>query len=235
MSSQRRVIVVGAGLFGLAGAWALSRRGWQVDVLEAGPAPGHEWSGSKGEARIFRLGYPEAHYVDMARRGAALWLVLESATGRHLLHRTGQASLGDPDVLEAVAGALETAGAPAAWLSPAQARDRFPLLATDCPVLFEPESGVLAADECLRALCEDGDFELHTRTRVTEVLEHAGSVAVATDDRRGLEADVVVLCAGPHSLGLLGHPGAASSGTGGSPWATRWSPSGVPGVWWDTL
>jgi len=47
---------------------------------------------------------------------------------------------------------------------------------------------------------------VHTGTRVTDVLEQGGSAAVATADRRRFECDVVVLCAGPHSLGLLAHP-----------------------------
>ena len=63
---HRRCVVVGAGLLGLSAAWALTRRGWSVLVLEAAAAPGHERSGSKGDARIFRLGYPEPHYVEMA-------------------------------------------------------------------------------------------------------------------------------------------------------------------------
>ena len=64
--AHRRCVVVGAGLLGLSAAWALSRRSWSVLVLEAAAAVGHERSGSKGDARIFRLGYPEPHYVEMA-------------------------------------------------------------------------------------------------------------------------------------------------------------------------
>ena len=66
MPDDRHCIVVGAGLLGLATARALARRGWRVLVLEAAGAPGHERAGSKGDARIFRLGYPEPHYVEMA-------------------------------------------------------------------------------------------------------------------------------------------------------------------------
>ena len=196
--------MVGGGLFGLSAAWALSLPGWAVEVLEAGPAVGHEWSGSKGGARIFRLGYPEAHYVDMARRAAGLWQVLEAATGRRLLHQTGQASLGDEASLHAVAEALEVTGVPTEWLSAHEASARFPLIAAAGPVLYEPSSGVLAADECLRALCEAGDFELRTGARVTEIHERSEAEVVVTTDRHHLEADVVVLCAGPHTLTLLG-------------------------------
>jgi len=200
----RRCTVVGAGVFGLSAAWALSRRGWEVEVLEAGPAVGHDWSGSKGGARVFRLGYPEAHHVDMARRAADLWQGLAAASGRHLLHRTGQASLGDEAALRAVAGALASAGVPAEWLSPDEVRQRFPQIAARAAVLFEPSSGVLAADECLRALCETADFELRTRTRASLVHERGGAVTVTTEDGRRFDADVAVVCAGPWTLGLVG-------------------------------
>ncbi len=201
---QRRCIVVGAGLFGLSSAWALSGRGWRVLVLEAADTVGHDWSGSKGGARIFRLGYPEAHYVDLARRAGDLWRALQARTGRTLLHPTGQATVGDGAPLHAVADALAAAGVPAEWLTESEARTRFPGITATGPVLYEAASGVLAADECLRALLESADFELRTGARVLEVHEHDAGVHVATAGRRSEEADCVVLCAGPHSLGLLG-------------------------------
>jgi sarcosine oxidase len=94
---HRRCVVVGAGLLGLAAAWALTRRGWSVQVLEAAAKPGHERSGSKGDARIFRLGYPEPDYVEMAVLARRRWHELEAATGRRLLHVIGQVTLGDED------------------------------------------------------------------------------------------------------------------------------------------
>ena len=96
---HRRCVVVGAGLLGLSAAWALTGRGWNVLVLEAAGAPGHERSGSKGDARIFRLGYPEPHYVEMAMLARQHWRDLEAATGRQLLHVTGQVTLGDEAAL----------------------------------------------------------------------------------------------------------------------------------------
>ena len=51
-------VVVGAGVVGPSAAQALVRRGRDVVVLEQ-TTVGHRWSGSKGGARIFRLGYDE--------------------------------------------------------------------------------------------------------------------------------------------------------------------------------
>ena len=143
--------MVGAGLLGLSSAWALARRGRDVRALEAASAPGHERSGSKGDARIFRLGYPEPHYVEMALLARDRWHELEAATGTQLLHVTGQLTLGDETAQHAIASAMTAAGAPVDELSATAAAQRFPGIAVSGPVLIEPESGVLAADACLRA------------------------------------------------------------------------------------
>ncbi len=209
MPDDPRCIVVGAGLLGLSSAWALARRGWKVTVLEAAGAPGHERSGSKGDARIFRLGYPEPHYVEMAVLAGVRWRELEAATGRQLLHVTGQVTLGDEPTVRAIAGALAAAGAPVEQVPAAAAVRRFPGIATKGTVLVEPDSGVLAADACLRAFVEAGDFDLRTASAVTALHQEPGSVTVETADGTSLRADIVVACAGPASFGLVDVPTAA--------------------------
>lgn len=204
MPDGRRCIVVGAGVLGLAAAWALTGRGWQVQVLEASGAPGHERSGSKGDARIFRLGYPDPHYVEMAVLARACWRDLEQETGRRLLHVTGQVTLGDETALRSIAAALAAAGAPVEQISAEAAAARLPGIATTGTVLLETESGVLAADECLRALCDAGDFDVRTGCAVRSVRQSPHSVAVTIADGTEAEADIVVCCAGAATLGLLG-------------------------------
>jgi sarcosine oxidase len=71
-------------------------------------------------------------------------------------------------------------------------------------VLVEPDSGVLAADACLRALRQAGGFEVRTATLVTSVRHSSGSVTVETVDGTSLPAAVAVVCAGPGSLALVG-------------------------------
>ncbi len=203
---DRRCIVVGAGLLGLSAAWALSRRHWSVTVLEAADAVGHDWSGSKGDARIFRLGYPEPVYVDMAVRARAFWHDLEAASGRRLLHGRGQVTFGDDASLDAIAAALAAAGSPSERLAPGEAARRFPAIAVHGPVLFEPDSCVLAADQCMRALGDVADFVLHTGERVRSLRQGRDSVRVTTASGRTLDADVVVDCAGPGALALLDDP-----------------------------
>jgi sarcosine oxidase len=201
--SGERCIVVGAGLLGLSASWALTRRGWQVRVLDAGPALGHERSGSKGDARIFRLGYPEPHYVEMALRARVLWRALEASSGRQLLHEAGQLSFGDAGLVEDVRRALEVNDAPCAVLSTAQAADRFPFLRTHGAVVFEPDSGVLAADACLRALSEATSAPVEFDQPVTAIEQRGDAVTVMTAHGDVFESDVAVVCAGPSTLVLV--------------------------------
>src|SRR5919108_563428 len=57
--------VIGAGVVGSATARALARAGREVLLLEQFGV-GHRRGSSHGAARIFRLSYPEAHYVRSA-------------------------------------------------------------------------------------------------------------------------------------------------------------------------
>jgi sarcosine oxidase len=120
--------------------------------------------------------------------------------------------LGDQATQHEIAAALTAAGAPVEVVSATAAAQRFPGLDLSGPVLVEPDSGVLAADGCLRALRQAGGFELRTGTLVTSVVQSHGSVTVETADGASRPADCVIVCAGPCSLGLLGlDPRAASS------------------------
>lgn len=196
--------MIGAGLLGLSAAWSLSRRGWSVDVLEAAAGVGHAQSGSKGDARIFRLGYQEPHYVEMAVVAQARWRELEDVAGRTLLHETGQLSFGAADEIDAVADALARQGQPAERLIAREVSARYPDVSIDGPALFEPASGSLAADACLDVLRSTGGFEVQTGANVVELRSSGNGESVACDDGRVFEADVVVDCAGPRALALLG-------------------------------
>jgi sarcosine oxidase len=214
MPSDRRCVVVGAGLLGLSAAWSLSRRGWSVEVLEAGGAVGHQLAGSKGDARIFRLGYQEPHYVEMAVAARTAWRELEALAARPLLHVTGQVSFGDPAALDAIADALARHGDPVERLHASEIAARVPgfALPAGSSALLEPSSGVLVADACLEALCATAAFEMHTNAPVASIESTADGAIGRGADGRAWPADVVIDCAGPHALALLGDAGPLAVG-----------------------
>jgi sarcosine oxidase/sarcosine oxidase subunit beta len=58
MTARGKILIVGAGIAGLATAWALTRRGYAVEVFEQGPIPNPKAS-SWDEHRITRHAYGE--------------------------------------------------------------------------------------------------------------------------------------------------------------------------------
>ena len=93
-------VVIGGGVLGAATARALAARGERVLLLEQHDR-GHVHGSSHGGSRIFRMGYPDADYVDLTLRAWDAWAALESASGRTLLDHTGAVDHGRPEVVEA--------------------------------------------------------------------------------------------------------------------------------------
>ena len=194
-------VVVGAGVLGLSAAWSLRRRRREVVVCEQGTV-GHAGSGSKGSARIFRLGYDDPGYVRLALTAERLWRRLEAEGGTTLLITTGQVTFGDD--LDVLTSALAEAGAPYELLRGEEVAARFPVLSVPGPAVWEPSSGVIAADRCLAALRQG--IEVRQRTRVVAIDDDGRRVRIVVQSEEGgdeLRASAVIVCAGPETGPLL--------------------------------
>ena len=208
MTEDREVAVVGAGLLGLATAYALTERGRDVVVFEQASV-GHVDGGSHGTARVFRLGYPDPGYVGLAKRALRAWRELESATGERLLVPCGQLTFGAR--LAELEAALREAGAPCEALSPREAAERFPEVTAEGPCLYEGASCVIAADRVLAVLA--GALpDLRTGTPVSRVEPDGDRVSVRAGDRM-IRARAAVVCAGPWTGTLLAGAGVTIPGT----------------------
>jgi sarcosine oxidase len=174
-------------------------------------ATGHVTSGSHGACRIFRLGYEHPAYVSLARQARDTWTQLEEASGERLLHPTPQVTFGPQ--MDQVRDSLKQAGAPHETLTQAEAAERFPGVAIRGPVLYEPESAVIAADRSLAALARLAGATGEP-ARVTALAEQGSGVRVSTT-AGPIDADRVIVCAGPWTARLVAGadiavPGAAS-------------------------
>lgn len=206
--SRVDVAVVGAGIAGSAAARTLARAGREVVLLEQFGF-GHTRGSSHGASRIFRFSYPEPVYVAMAMEALGLWRQLEDDTGRQLVVTTGGFDAGS--VLSDQAAALEACGAKFEWLSGAEVTERFPSLSfpADDTLLFQPDAGIVRAEDALAAFISDAEgsgASVRWNTRVEGLRAEGDGVEVDTTDGI-VRAGVAVVTAGPWAPGLLAGAG----------------------------
>lgn len=202
----RRVVVVGAGVFGSWAARRLLDAGSAVTLVDVGE-PGHAAAGSGGESRITRSMYgTETLYMEWAQRSMMDWRSLSSRAAVPLFHQTGVLWLyreGDR-FAETSAPALEAAGIPVERLGPGELRARYPILEVGPGdrALLEPGGGALRAGAAVRHLVGEleaaGVDRLRGRVVPIRVAEGRGGAlpAVGLTDGRRVEADAFVVACG---------------------------------------
>ncbi|BBE71399.1 monomeric sarcosine oxidase [Pleomorphomonas sp. SM30] len=195
-----KVLVVGAGIAGLSTAWALTRRGVQVEVFEQGPVP-CPVATSYDEHRITRHAYGEMHgYARLMPAAFQVWDALFGDIGaRHfepmpvvVVQREDvpwlNASLADLDALHVGWRELPLASVPA----------RYPMLETAglSRVVETDGGGVLfpirILTDLVRTLANRG-VVFHPRHKVTAIDAERGTVTV---NGREFSGDHVVIAAG---------------------------------------
>mgnify|MGYP001295615117 CR=1 FL=1 len=202
------VVVVGAGINGLAAAWRLALRGARVTLLERFRI-GHERGSSHGRSRITRSTYSAIDYVRLVRRAHAEdWPQLAHDAGVRLLHPVPGCFFGPAGpALATYTAAAEEAGAAVERLSPAEARARFPLFrfADAAYVLVDGTAAVVAAADAVAALagrCAALGVQLREETEVRALRASASCVHVETGCDV-IAADRVVVAAGPWAARLV--------------------------------
>jgi sarcosine oxidase len=193
---RAEVLVVGAGVVGLAAAWALARSGRDVLALEQFRV-GHDRGSSHGSSRIFRLAYDDPQWVRLAQEALPLWRELEAESGVELLSLQGLLDTGRP--AEPLREALEACGVSSESLDPAGVERRFGIRLRG-PAIFQAEAGVAWAQRTLQALRRT--VEVDEDTRVLALEPRDGGVRVETT-RGPVEARVALVCAGPWARPLL--------------------------------
>jgi glycine/D-amino acid oxidase-like deaminating enzyme len=182
-----KVIVVGAGVVGLAAAFELSRSGHGVNVLSA-DVPGSRQSA--GLSRIFRLAHADPALTDAAAQTLDLWAQWERLAGEPLLDRAGLLLTGDISErephLRRHGGLQQLTGA------------AHPLAVAAQRWWFERTGAATRAEATIRFLQRGLDV------RLAEVAGVDGGITLGDGSR--LDADRVVVCAGPATYPLIGLP-----------------------------
>ena len=196
--------MVGAGMAGAATAWALAGRGRSVLLVDRfGRA--HDRGSSHGAERIFRFGYTDAAYVNLAQESLAGWHDLQAAVGEPLLHRTGAVDHGDEAELVEMMAACTAAGVRFDSLTASEATGRWPGLRFAGPVVYQPDGGRVDADRTLAAFWDQAagtGADVRFDKPVTAVRRVGDGVAVTIGDVV-VEARAAVVTAAGWTAGLL--------------------------------
>jgi sarcosine oxidase len=197
------IVVIGAGITGVATARALAQAGRGVIVVEQFE-PGHDRGSSHGGSRIFRLSYDDPHYVRLAQGALQSWRELEAECGEQLIVPTGGLDFGP--IAAENARALASCGVRHELLSGAEVAERWPIAgAATEQALFQPDGGTTLADRAYSALLDaavDAGAVVVDRCRVTAIEPGRGSVRVSTDGDE-IIANACVVAAGAWAAGLL--------------------------------
>ncbi len=188
------IVVVGAGVCGLATAYELWRRGEPAIVLERGQPFGEQ---SVGLARIFRIAHRRPALCRLALKARSGWQRWEDNLGvGRLVGSEGFVSVGACDEVSA---AMTAAGAAFSWLGRAEIATRIPFLAPPWETgVFDPLGGSLRIRRALSALAQRVVIE---RGEVITVGDD-GSTILA--DGTVLHGDRVLICAGVQTPALFG-------------------------------
>ena len=191
------VAVIGAGITGLATAYALRRRGVEFRLFEEA-APG--FGQSAGRTRVFRHGHDDPRLVELAVRAYGEWERLEAELGVPLLGRQGVLLCG-PNIGER-ASAFEEAGVRSRMVNRDEQRGALPVLRPpEDEALLDEVGGFIDVRAAVDSLSRAVRDEL-VPARVFEVAEGGtGSLEVRTSE--GLwTAGRAIICAGAQTQRL---------------------------------
>jgi monomeric sarcosine oxidase len=208
--SALRVAIVGGGTMGLAAAWALARRGCEVELFER-HCHVHALGSHGGHTRIIRHAYHEgSDYVGLVSRADREWTALAERVGVPLLIRCGLLEFGPADepAFTAAREALREHEITHELLDARRASERFGFrIPHEWTACFSPDSGYLRVAPCLDALrreAEAAGARLHYGVRVRELIHGGERARILLDDGRVIAADHVVVAPGAWAPALLG-------------------------------
>lgn len=196
-----KIAIIGAGIVGLSTAWALTRSGYEVTVLEQGPIP-NPTSASFDQHRMIRPHYgSQIGYTRMVGEAHDAWDLLWRDLGVNHYVDTGvlAINLGDHEWMKASQTALETTRTPFEVVDWQGIENYAPALAINQNAwgLFSPKAGVLFADQIVsdlaRWLARNG-VTLRPHSPVLSLDIMMGRITLEEGEK--IEADKIVVAVG---------------------------------------
>ncbi|MEU8760065.1 FAD-dependent oxidoreductase [Streptomyces sp. NPDC048659] len=207
MAIRAELVVIGGGLMGSATAWAASRRGLSVLLLEQ-YGRGHNRGSSHGSSRIVRRGYQEPLYTELTGRSFELWRELELDSGAPLLRMLGNVDFGSRAYAESVAAQLAASVVEHEILSAPEAEQRWPGMRFEGLVVHHTQGGTVDAGAAVTAF-QDGAVRRGAVVRHDTAVASLdptpdGGVRVLQADGAEVLAGTVVVAAGGWTGEILG-------------------------------
>lgn len=213
MNRDYDAIVIGLGALGSGAAYWLAKRGARVLGLEQfdfGHARGssHDWS------RIIRKSYFTPAYVELAKAAYDAWDALERDAGEQVVFKTGGLDIGPSDgaiSLSTYAESMRACDVYFEELDAHEIRKRWPVWQIDGDIrgLFQPDSGIVAAERATAALRRSATAfgaVLREKAAVTALRADGGEIAVEAGGER-YRAGKLILTAASWTPRLLAHFG----------------------------
>ncbi len=213
LPSEARVVVIGGGIIGCSVAYHLAKLGWRdVVLLERKQLTcGTTWHA----AGLVREVLGDRTMTRLAQISMALFRTLEDETGQATgLKQNGSLGIAtNPERWEEhrrAAGLAKVCGVEVELISPATARDLYPLLNVEdvLGAVYFPKDGQINPADAAVALAKgarQGGARICEDTKVIGIQTAQGRVTGVRTDRGDIRAEVVVNCAGmwAREVGLM--------------------------------
>ncbi|MFN7003629.1 MAG: FAD-dependent oxidoreductase, partial [Roseinatronobacter sp.] len=219
MKTHVKALVVGGGAVGASVAYHLAKAGWDTLLLERDElTSGSTWHAA-GLLPLFNMGYATSHIHDYSVK---FYKTLEAETGLNAgFSVVGNLRMAQTqtrmDEYMLYASTAEAVGIPYEWMSPAQIKDRWPLVRTEDLIgaLYHPTDGYINPADVTQAMAKGArqfGAEILRKVQVdgyrwtgsewvvscSRMVEKGGNL-VPSDEHFEITAEHVVTCTGNHA------------------------------------
>lgn len=203
-----KIVVVGAGIYGLSTALELCVRGHEVEVIDKGSMP-NPTSSSYDEHRLIRHAYgPQQGYAALIPPAFKAWDDVWRHIGTSCYIETGALAIGEAQQnwLKQSVESLQAMAIPHEWYTRSQVESTLPWLQMhpEDAFLYTPLGGILRARNILRELVSflrNNGCSLHEYKEITRWDFRRGSVV--DSDGKVYRGDKLVLALGKEHYMLL--------------------------------